>query len=38
MSFWTNIKRVSRYGFIGFIRNGLVSVAAVFILVTALFF
>src|SRR3989338_3642064 len=38
MSFWTNIKRVSRYGFIGFIRNGLVSVAAVFILVIALFF
>jgi cell division transport system permease protein len=38
MSFWTNTKRVSRYGFIGFIRNGLVSVAAVFILIIALFF
>ncbi|RJQ35143.1 ABC transporter permease [Candidatus Parcubacteria bacterium] len=38
MSLWTNVKRVSRYGFIGFIRNGLVSVAAVFILIIALFF
>lgn len=38
MSFWTNAKRIARYGFIGFIRNGFVSLAAVFILIIALFF
>ena len=38
MSFWTNTKRIARYGFIGFIRNGFVSLAAVFILIIALFF
>src|SRR3989338_382828 len=38
MAVWTNVKRIARYGFIGFIRNGFVSLAAVFILIIALFF
>lgn len=38
MSFWINAKRVSRYGLIGFVRNGFVSLAAVFILTITLFF
>ena len=37
MSAWTNIKRVTRYGFVGFIRNGFVSLAAVFIMIITLF-
>jgi cell division transport system permease protein len=37
MSLWLNIKRVSRYGLIGFIRNGFVSLAAVSIMVLTLF-
>ena len=37
MSAWTNIKRVARYGLIGFIRNGFVSLAAVFIMTITLF-
>ncbi|MCR4280738.1 MAG: ABC transporter permease [Candidatus Kaiserbacteria bacterium] len=37
MSFWLNIKRVARYGFIGFIRNGFVSLSAVLIMTITLF-
>lgn len=37
MSLWLNIKRVSRYGFSGFIRNGFVSFSAVFIMTITLF-
>ena len=37
MSAWTNIKRVTRYGLVGFIRNGFVSLAAVFIMMITLF-
>ena len=37
MSAWTNIKRVTRYGLVGFIRNGFVSLAAVFIMTITLF-
>ncbi|MDO8522324.1 MAG: permease-like cell division protein FtsX [bacterium] len=37
MSLWLNIKRVARYGFIGFIRNGFVSLAAVSIMTLTLF-
>lgn len=34
---WTNIKRVARYGLIGFVRNGFISLAAVLILTITLF-
>lgn len=37
MSSWINIKRVARYGLIGFIRNGFVSLAAVLIMTITLF-
>ncbi len=37
MSFWTTTKRVARYGFIGFMRNGFVSLSAVLILTITLF-
>lgn len=37
MSLWLNTKRVSRYGLIGFIRNGFVSLAAVSIMTLTLF-
>lgn len=37
MSFWVTTKRVARYGLIGFIRNGFVSLAAVFIMMITLF-
>lgn len=37
MSLWLNIKRVARYGFIGFIRNGFVSLSAVLIMTITLF-
>jgi cell division transport system permease protein len=36
MSTWVNIKRVARYGLIGFIRNGFVSLAAVLIMIITL--
>lgn len=36
MSTWVNVKRVARYGFVGFIRNGFVSLAAVLIMVITL--
>ncbi len=34
---WINIKRVGRYGLVGFIRNGFVSLAAVLIMTITLF-
>lgn len=37
MSFWTTTKRVARYGFIGFFRNGFVSLAAILIMTITLF-
>ncbi|OGG73114.1 hypothetical protein A3A38_04875 [Candidatus Kaiserbacteria bacterium RIFCSPLOWO2_01_FULL_53_17] len=37
MSFWLTTKRVARYGFVGFLRNGFVSLAAIFIMVITLF-
>jgi len=37
MAVWTNIKRVSRAGFIGFLRNGFVSIATVLIIAIMLF-
>ena len=37
MSLWTTTKRVARYGFVGFIRNGFVSLAAVLIMTITLF-
>lgn len=37
MTFWTTIKRVARYGLIGFVRNGFVSLAAVMIMTITLF-
>jgi len=35
--FWTNTKRIIRAGFLGFWRNGVVSLSAVLVLVVALF-
>jgi cell division transport system permease protein len=37
MGTWVDIKRISRYGFIGFFRNGFVSLAAVLIMTITLF-
>ena len=37
MNSWTTIKRVARYGLIGFIRNGFVSLAAILIMSITLF-
>lgn len=37
MSVWLNMKRVARYGLIGFVRNGFVSLAAVMIMTITLF-
>ncbi|HUO56046.1 MAG TPA: permease-like cell division protein FtsX [Candidatus Paceibacterota bacterium] len=37
MSFWVTTKRVARYGFIGFLRNGFVSLAAILIMTITLF-
>lgn len=37
MSTWINFKRVARYGLIGFVRNGFVSLAAVLIMTITLF-
>jgi len=37
MSFWTNTKRVARYGLISFVRNGFVSLAAILIMTITLF-
>lgn len=37
MSTWVSIKRVARYGFIGFVRNGFVSLSAVAIMTITLF-
>jgi cell division transport system permease protein len=37
MSLWLNVKRVSRYGLAGFVRNGFVSLAAILIMTITLF-
>jgi cell division transport system permease protein len=37
MSLWLNVKRVSRYGLAGFVRNGFVSLAAILIVTITLF-
>lgn len=37
MTFWTTFKRVARYGFIGFLRNGFVSLSAILIMSITLF-
>lgn len=37
MSFWVTTKRVARYGLIGFIRNGFISLSAILIMIITLF-
>jgi len=37
MNMWSTIKRISRYGLIGFIRNGFISLAAILIMTITLF-
>lgn len=37
MTLWTTIKRIARYGVVGFVRNGFVSLAAVLIMTITLF-
>lgn len=37
MALWTNVKRVSRYGIAGFVRNAYISLAAVAVMVVTLF-
>jgi len=37
MGTWVDIKRISRYGFVGFLRNGFISLAAVLIMTITLF-
>jgi len=37
MSFWLTTKRIARYGFIGFLRNGFVSLSAVLVMTITLF-
>ncbi len=37
MSFWVNTKRVARYGLIGFVRNGFISLSAVLVMTITLF-
>src|SRR6185295_7312187 len=37
MSLWLTAKRVARYGLIGFIRNGFISLAAIVIMTITLF-
>jgi cell division transport system permease protein len=36
MSFWITSKRVARYGFVGFLRNGFISLAAILIMTITL--
>jgi len=36
-SMWIDLKRISRYGFVGFFRNGFVSLAAILIMTVTLF-
>lgn len=36
MALWLNIKRIARYGFVGLVRNGFVSLSAIFILIVTL--
>lgn len=37
MSLWLNVKRVTRYGIAGFVRNGFISLAAILIMTITLF-
>lgn len=37
MSFWNTTKRIARYGFIGFLRNGFVSFSAILVMTITLF-
>ena len=37
MSFWNTSKRIARYGFIGFLRNGFVSFSAILVMTITLF-
>ncbi len=37
MALWVNVKRVARYGLVGFIRNGFISLAAILIMTITLF-
>ncbi len=37
MSLWTTIKRIARYGFVGFVRNGFVSLSAILMMSIMLF-
>src|SRR4051812_14469527 len=37
MSLWLNVKRVTRYGIAGFVRNGFISLAAIVIMTLTLF-
>lgn len=37
MALWVNVKRVARYGLVGFIRNGFVSLSAILIMIITLF-
>jgi cell division transport system permease protein len=37
MSFWLTTKRIARYGFIGFLRNGFVSLSAILVMTITLF-
>lgn len=37
MALWVNIKRIARYGLIGFVRNGFVSLAAILVMIVTLF-
>ncbi len=37
MSLWTTTKRVARYGFVGFVRNGFVSLSAILMMTIMLF-
>src|SRR4051812_30996777 len=37
MAFWVNTKRVARYGIVGFIRNGFVSLSAILNMTITLF-
>ncbi len=37
MAFWTTTKRIARYGLVGFIRNGFISLSAILIMTITLF-
>src|SRR3989338_10121772 len=37
MSLWTTIKRIARYGLVGFVRNGFISLSAILMMTIMLF-